>query len=1067
MTNSNLSNKWIRQIAIDEPHKLQRRIEWDGFNSETFEDWLKAGESDHLLFSGSWDADLQDCQAALKENWQLSLLPYDPDSERAFLDLWWPVRLQHENWLRKHVDSSAGMEEEIFGKLADGLLDRLCSSTEAVLWKEFSSGRSPGAMLLAHLGSSGDGSGPPVRELYEEFVREQRRNGLRQILVTYPILGQLIGKVVGLWKHATLEMLERIQADRPVLEQLFGIKHDWPLTSVKLGLSDPHRGGRTVAILGFSDPQTQAMVRVVYKPKDMGVDAAYQALLEDLNHRSDLPPLHTLAIKANDDYGYMEHVEHQLCSDTTSLKDFYFNAGRLTAVLHVLGCTDCHHENLIAHGDQLLLIDTETLLEADLPDHIEEAGSTTAVAGRSNLQSRFQRSVLRSGLLPQWMFMGAARRAVDISALGIEPPASPERQQPGWLGINSDGMIPGRVSKPAQLATSLPVGIGAQNPFHHYLETFCEGFAAQAQSLIALQKPWLETDSVLNRFAGLRRRIVLRATRVYFALQRQQLEPDALRSPQAQALKLEQLARSFLLAESKPLHWPVFAAERRQMRQLDIPFFTHRIDGRALELDHEGSELPDFIQTSGLQAARERLANLNQEEVSFQLSLIRGAVQARQLRGTSSVEGINEKTTKKTQTLTPTQAATRIAELLMAMAIHDPQGQVEWLGMDLGADGESFSFGPVGTTLYGGSIGIACLLSRLNSQNEALPAGPEATAAILKPLRDLVKQPSADGRRRWWRDQPLGLSGCGGILLALQHLGEQSLAEALLADALPRFIEADQQLDVIGGCAGLIGALLRLETPEALELAHRAGEHLLKTQNEAGAWSPNQRQAALLGYSHGTAGYAAALARLHARTGVDAFARAARAAVAYERERFSATQGNWPDLRRATEGSEAETFMVSWCHGAPGIGLGRACLWGTELWDEHCTEEIAVALRTTAAVTALGADHLCCGSLGLMLLLRSLASGPWPVSGELQVLASSAAEAHCHQALERCEASTLELRCFGTQEGSLLLPGFFTGLSGMGLALLPDAGSQDAAIDLLSAGLLHVRSLPGSTSKAC
>ena len=560
---------------------------------------------------------------------------------------------------------------------------------------------------------------------------------------------------------------------------------------------------------------------------------------------------------------------------------------------------------------------------------------------------------------------------------------------------------------------------------------------------------------------------MLRATRVYFALQRQQLEPDALRSPQAQALKLEQLARSFLLAESKPLHWPVFAAERRQMRQLDIPFFTHRIDGRALELDHEGSELPDFIQTSGLQAARERLASLNQEEVTFQLSLIRGAVQARQLHGSSNTEGINEKSAKKTQTLTPIQAATRIAERLMSMAIHDPQGQVEWLGMDLGADGESFSFGPVGTTLYGGSIGIACLLSRLNSQNEALPAGKEATAAILKPLRDLVEQPSADGRRRWWRDQPLGLSGCGGILLALQHLGEQSLAEALLADALPRFIEADQQLDVIGGCAGLIGGLLRLETPDALELAHRAGEHLLKTQNEAGAWSPNPRQAALLGYSHGTAGYAAALARLHARTGVDAFARAARAAVAYERERFSTTQGNWPDLRRTTEGLEAETFMVSWCHGAPGIGLGRACLWGTELWDEHCTEEIAVALRTTAAVTALGADHLCCGSLGLMLLLRSLTSGPWPVSGEHQALASSAAEAHCQQALERCEGATLELRCFGTQEGSLLLPGFFTGLSGMGLALLPDAASQNTAIDLLSAGLFPVRSEPESTSKTC
>ena len=356
MTNSSLLNEWIRHIATDEPHKLQRRTDWDGFNTESFEDWLRADEPDHLLLPVSWEEELQVCQAALQEGWALPLLPYDPDGDRAFIDLWWPVRLGLEDWLRKQFGPTAGLQEEIFGNLADALRDRLCSITEAVLWKEFSAGRGPGAMLLAHLGNSGDGSGPPVRELYEQFVRDQRRDGLSQVLTTYPILGQLIGKVVGLWKHTTLEMLERIQADRPVLEQLFGIQHDWALTSVKLGLSDPHRGGRTVAILGFSDPQTQAMVRLVYKPKDMGVDAAYQALLEDLNHRSNLPPLHTLTIKANDDYGYMEYVEHQLCSNTTSLKDFYFNAGRLTAVLHVLGCTDCHHENLIAHSDQFAFI---------------------------------------------------------------------------------------------------------------------------------------------------------------------------------------------------------------------------------------------------------------------------------------------------------------------------------------------------------------------------------------------------------------------------------------------------------------------------------------------------------------------------------------------------------------------------------------------------------------------------------------------------------------------------------------------------------------------------------------
>ena len=41
--------------------------------------------------------------------------------------------------------------------------------------------------------------------------------------------------------------------------------------------------------------------------------------------------------------------------------------------LYVLGCTDCHHENLISTGDQLVLIDSETLLEPTVVDHIRSA----------------------------------------------------------------------------------------------------------------------------------------------------------------------------------------------------------------------------------------------------------------------------------------------------------------------------------------------------------------------------------------------------------------------------------------------------------------------------------------------------------------------------------------------------------------------------------------------------------------------------------------------------------------------------------------------------------------------
>jgi lantibiotic modifying enzyme len=153
--------------------------------------------------------------------------------------------------------------------------------------------------------------------------------------------------------------------------------------------------------------------------------------------------------------------------------------------------------------------------------------------------------------------------------------------------------------------------------------------------------------------------------------------------------------------------------------------------------------------------------------------------------------------------------------------------------------------------------------------------------------------------------------------------------------------------------------------------------------------------------------------------------------------------------------------MTSWCHGAPGIALGRACLWDTSGWDEHCSDEISIALQTTATLDPAGMDHLCCGSLGLMVLLRDLAQGPWPMQESVRQLAQDQAAQLHRQALDRCSHADTSLRCFGTQEGSLMLPGFFTGFSGMALALLDDTLSRSTVLRLLSAGLYDLHHFEG------
>ncbi len=1050
---------WTEAVAPDEPHKLQRRLAWDGLTEDGLEVLLTGDPVSTDGSSIDWRRALRDCTEALEASWNLPLLPVERDQQRAFVDIWWPIRCHGEKSLRDAVFDRMGcgaIEPVVFGQLADSMLDRLCVIGDQLLWECFTGELGFGARLKAHLVPSVDGIESPARGNYEAFVKRHRRNGLAALLSEFPVLGRHIGTAFGLWLQGSVEMLEQVCADRLVLERKFSVPMDQKLSGARQGLSDPHRGGRAVAILLFAGSGTPA-VHVVYKPKDMGVDAAYQAVLKDLNDRSELAPLRTLAIHAGDGYGYMEYVPHRLCVDDDEINNFYVNAGRLTAVLHLLGCTDCHHENLIACGDQLVLIDTETLLEVELNDPIGAVSSQPEVAVPSDLHTRFQRSVLRSGLLPQWTLFGRAKQPVDVSALGIAPPERAEELVEGWLALNSDGMLPGRVNRAAMVPTSLPVGVGQPNPFGRFLDAFTSGFLKQSHALIDRRARWLAADGVLSHFAGLPRRIVLRNTRVYFAIQRQALESAALQSSLAQALKLEQLARSYLLAEARPLHWPVFAAEVQQMQRLDIPFFTHLIDGDALNLDGREQSLSGFIRTSGLAAAYDRLRKLDADEIDFQIRLIRGAVEARRLRrgadAAHATQPPDNGDLDSDESLQQSQAAVEnIAQRLLDLAIRDPSGQVEWLGTDIEPDGRSFSFRPVGVSLYSGSIGIACLLHRLREQSVELADADDISAAILRPLHALADQRARESRMRWWRGQSLGLGGCGGMLLALIKLGERQIAEALLQAALPRHIEADRQLDVIGGCAGLIGPLLQLGTGQALELAVLAGDRLIAQQGDHGAWSASAWQMPLLGFSHGTAGYAAALARLHLKTGECRFLSAAPKALAYERARFSKDIGNWAVLRWIGKPGEMPSLAVGWCHGAPGIALGRACLWGTELWDEHCVEEIAIALKTTAAMRSLRSDHLCCGSLGLMVVLRALALGPWPMDERLRTHCIEVAVEHRQRAQRRSAAGQIELICFATEEGSLTLPGFFTGLSGMGLALLEDRRSREVVLQFLSAG---------------
>jgi type 2 lantibiotic biosynthesis protein LanM len=1062
---------WRQVVAPDNPANFNKRLAWDGLTPAAAAWALEPGPADRLPEPAWWPL----LQSLRQAAWDGTVDPglAERGNKQPFVHAWRPAATWALETLRQRCDDLNGslqLTDDAWLDLAEALLERLCNTADQALWELFNQRRTAGQMLLAHLGANGDGTGDPVHEAYDSFVAELLSGGYGLLLNDFAVLGRLLAVITELWLDGSEEMLRRLAASRLALQQQFGMAPEAVLHRIQQGLSDPHRGGRAVAILSFGDPSRDDFTKVVYKPKDMQVDQTYQEFLQTLNDASTLQPLRRLTVLSCDGYGFMEWVDHRPCSSDEGLARFYTNAGRTMAVLHLLGCTDCHYENLIASGDQLVLIDTETLLEADLRDLISDDGDDPDLL--SDLQTSMQGSVLRSGLLPQWQVAGAGRkRAFDVSALGIQPPP-PEREMPGWLGLNSDGMMAGRKSQPCELPTSLPVELGSPQRLTDFVEQLCDGFALQLQEAMRLRSLLLQA---LEGFSGQPRRLVARATRLYFTIQRQMLEPASLRSAVAHGLKLEQLSRSFVLAREKPLNWPMFRAELLQMERQDIPFFEHLIDGEELPLPEGLAPIPGFMKASGLAAAQRRLQQLDASEIHFQQQLIRGAIAARHLTATrtsvpdqaSAAASPPEQESGAEVSVLPgdvyRQEAFRLGQELWSAAIHDRKGRPEWLGMDLGVDGESFHFGLIGHSLYSGVSGIALLFGRLALASEGPSAAlwRERAWSCFADLAELAERNSNAQLFRLMRDLPYGISGSGGILLALLLLEQAGISEAaplaaqLVQQLQPERLQADEGVDLIGGVTGLIGPLLLLGTPQALELASACGNRLLALQLDSGGWpsgngTASQRKPALTGFSHGAAGMAAALARLAQATGESRFAEAARLAVAYERGVFVGDKGNWPDFRSSSEPNE---FMLSWCHGAPGILLSRQVLQEAGLADEHTAAEQRIAKASTlSALEQLSrnrvepASHLCCGMLGLTGLLRvdAAASG-----SELapQILAAEASV--ISQAIRNGGYAF-----FSVDTGSINLPGLLTGKAGVALALLEAADGLHWLPPLLTAGLL-------------
>ncbi|MGA9382995.1 MAG: type 2 lanthipeptide synthetase LanM family protein, partial [Phormidium sp.] len=355
--------------------------------------------------------------------------------------------------------------------------------------------------------------------------------------------------------------------------------------------------------------------------------------------------------------------------------------------------------------------------------------------------------------------------------------------------------------------------------------------------------------------------------------------------------------------------------------------------------------------------------------------------------------------------------------------------------------------------LYNGNGGIALFLSALDYV-QGTQQFHHLSLAAFQPIRKFLETADFESTRRFVRLGIGGATGLGSIIYALVKTSHFLQEPTLLTDALaiaklitPELITTDKQFDIIGGAAGAILGLLALyaqtKEPSVLATAINCGQHLLAHQTEpkkqfhypnlptqnpksGKAWNI-LGQKHYTGFSHGAAGIAYALLRLYAVTQTEAFLTAATDAITYEHSVFSPTAANWPDFRAFAQQNGQPSFMVSWCHGATGIGLARLGSLPI-LRTNEIEQDIEIALQTTQKYSLQDVDCLCCGNFGRIELLQVAAeklSRP-----ELKQIAEQRTTWAVYWA-EKSGGYKLP-----NLPNSVFSPSFFQGTSGIGYELL-------------------------------
>ncbi|GIQ69113.1 type 2 lantipeptide synthetase LanM [Xylanibacillus composti] len=775
---------------------------------------------------------------------------------------------------------------------------------------------------------------------------------IEKLLASFPVLARILTEMTTRAARNSKEMLERFLDDYDELDKVYFGGRRPRLQSVQMGEGDSHQDGRTVATLQFD-----CGLKLVYKPRSLETDIALAGWLHCLGHQGLRYPLGVPATIAKQQYGWQQFVEHRPCVNEEEVRRYYYRMGVLCGVFLTLQSTDMHYENIVACGDMPYVIDNETLLANNIYD--EEKLHFPL--------SHLYRSVLLSGLVPTGQLF-QSRIDFDLSGIAGKPEQTSTNMK-GWI-LQQEGTdeikfaeVP-FVTKQAQHLVRLEGEI--VDPVK-YVPEIGEGFA-DVYRILARDKEAAKRE-IRERFGRLTGRALLRPTYLYARFLTASQHPQYLQDGLDREKLLEML---WNITKGEKAFEQIVPAEIADLLHHDIPYFTFDVKDTCLYTSSK-QRIPAVFRKSSLQWIEERLDRYGEEDLAFQLRLLKYAIHSAHVGGMElpEAEALDHPSPVASgRPFEPLAMASDIADYLIEHRLADDE-HAAWIG--LRNHDNQFRMAVLDFSIYSGTLGISMFLGLMYGETknpvyrDAAVQNFRYVLSVFDRMGDDELLPSVFNGRGAVAYAGFFLHAIWGFpeareaaLAQLKRIGSDSQASHIPEHAMKS--ETQSELDFLDGCAGIVTLSIhiweRFREPQALEAARMSGQRL------CGLLS--RERVNLTGFAHGSSGLLYALGKLERHGLLPEESGFIPALLQFENAHYDKTKANWKDLRSHA----AEPFAAQfWCHGAPGVLLGRSEGHVEQVEAAEREKLLRSIIERTSANPRLSLCHGVFGNIDILLSL--------------------------------------------------------------------------------------------------